>query len=77
MVFETIRKLISEQLDYDEEKITEETDFLKDLNADSLDVVELTMSVEDAFSIQEIPEDALRELHTVGDLVAYVKQAIQ
>ena len=71
-VFESIRDLISEQFDVDAETITEDTDFLDDLDADSLDVVELAMGMEEVFGIPEIKEDEIRTIRTVGDLVAYV-----
>lgn len=71
-VFESIRDLISEQFDVDAETITEETDFLADLDADSLDVVELAMGLEEVFGIPEIKEDDIRGIRTVGDLVAYI-----
>ena len=71
-VFESIRDLISEQFDVDAETITEETDFLADLDADSLDVVELAMGLEEVFGIPEIKEDEIRGIRTVGDLAAYI-----
>ena len=71
-VFESIRDLISEQFDVDAETITEETDFLADLDADSLDVVELAMGLEEVFGIPEIKEDEIRGIRTVGDLVSYI-----
>ncbi len=77
MVFERIKDMVAQQLDVDAETITEDTDFINDLNADSLDVVELAMSVEDAFSIPEIGEEDMRAMHTVGDLVAYVTRMIE
>ena len=55
--------------------ITPETNFMTDLDADSLDVVELAMSIEDEFSIPEISEDDIRSIQTVGDLVDYVVRA--
>ena len=73
MILEKIKDIVSEQFDVDREKITEETDFLNDLDADSLDVVELSMSIEEAFKLPEIGEDDIRSISTVGDLVAYVK----
>ena len=76
MVFEKIRDIVSEQFDVDKENITEDTDFLSDLDADSLDVVELAMSIEEAFRLPEIGEDDIRSIATVGDLVAYVNRAL-
>ena len=60
----------------DEDKITEDTNFLSDLDADSLDVVELAMGLEEAFGIPEISEDEIKGVQTVGDLVAYVTSVL-
>ncbi|MBR1660488.1 MAG: acyl carrier protein [Oscillospiraceae bacterium] len=76
MVFEQIRDIVCEQFDVDRENVTEDTDFLSDLDADSLDVVELAMSIEEAFHLPEIGEDDIRSIATVGDLVAYVNRAL-
>ena len=75
MEFEKIRALICEQFDVKPEQITEETNFLQDLSADSLDFVELVMNIEDAFGLDEIGEDEIRSIQTVGDLVDYVVKA--
>ena len=56
MIFETIQKLICEQFAVDPDSITEDTNFLQDLSADSLDFVELVMNIEDSFSLPEISE---------------------
>ena len=72
MIFEKIRELICEQFDVDPEQITEDTNFLQDLSADSLDFVELVMNIEDSFDLPEISEDEIRSIQTVGDLVEYV-----
>ena len=73
MEFEKIRELICEQFAVDPTTITEETNFLQDLSADSLDFVELVMNIEDTFELPEIGEEKIRSIQTVGDLVAYVK----
>ena len=75
MVFEKIRDLICEQFDIEPEQITEDTNFLQDLSADSLDFVELVMNIEDTFHLPEIGEDEIRSIQTVGDLVAFVSRA--
>jgi len=72
MVFDKIREIICEQFGTAPEKVTGETRFVEDLNADSLDVVELIMSMEDAFSLPEVSEDDIRSIRTVDDLVRYV-----
>ena len=76
MIFEKIRAIVSVQFDVDEEEITEETNFLNDLDADSLDVVELAMSMEDEFGLAELGEEEIKRIQTVGDLVAYVSKAM-
>ena len=75
-VFERVRDIVSEQFDLEPENVTEDTDFLSELDADSLDVVELAMSVEESFGIPQISEDDIRGIQTVGDLVAYVEKAL-
>lgn len=70
--FERIRELLAEQLDIDEDKITMDSDILEDFEADSLDVVDMVMSLEDEFGV-EIPDEEIENLHTVGDVVRYVE----
>ena len=74
MIFNKIKELICEQFDVDPEQITEETNFLQDLSADSLDFVELVMNIEDTFGLPEIGEDDIRAIQTIGDLVKYVQK---
>ena len=70
--FERIRELLAEQLDIDEEKITMDSNILEDFEADSLDVVDMVMSLEDEFGVK-IPDEEIENLHTVGDVVRYVE----
>ena len=72
-VFERIRAMLAEQLDIEEVKITMESDILEDFEADSLDVVDMVMTLEDEFGI-EIPAEEIENLHTVGDVVRYVEE---
>lgn len=72
MVFERIKKIIAEQLGAAEDDVTMETTFIEDLGADSLDVVELVMAIEDEFDM-EIDEDEAENISTVGDVVDYIK----
>ena len=75
MVFEKMKKILAEQLDADIETITLETDIADDLGADSLDVVEMLMSIEDEFEI-EIPDEKIESLKTVGQVVEYIQENI-
>ena len=72
MVFEKVKQLIVEQLDVDPESITMDTDFMKDLEADSLDAVEIILGVEEEYGI-EIPDDIAENFTKVGDIVKYVE----
>ena len=73
MIFEKIKKLLADQLDADEDDMTMETDIAKDLGADSLDVVELLMSIEDEFNI-EIPDEEIENIRTIGELTEYIQE---
>ena len=73
MVFEKIRDIIAEQLDVTPESITMETDLMKDLEADSLDAVEIIMAIEDEYGI-EIPDEEAETIQTVADLVRFVEE---
>ena len=77
MVLEQIIKMVAEQFMIDKNEITADTSFVDDLGADSLDVVELTMALEETFSLPDTPEDELTNIHTVGDLADYVSRATQ
>lgn len=76
MVFEKLRALIMDQFAVDEDAVTMETSFADDLGADSLDIVELTMAIEEAFDLPEMEEDEMKELVTVGDVVRSIGQMI-
>ncbi len=77
-VFERVRKIIAEQLGVDEAEIKPETSFVEDLNADSLDLVELIMSLEEEFSKEgktiEISDEDAEKIATVQDAVTYIKE---
>ncbi len=75
MVFEKIREIVSQQLGVDAEEITLSSTFIEDLGADSLDVVELVMAMEDEFEL-EIDEDEADGISTIGDVVDYIKARI-
>ena len=71
-MLEEMRKMIAEQLSCDENEITADTSFKDDLGADSLDLFELVMALEDEYSV-EIPAEDLEQLTTVGDVMNYLK----
>ncbi len=72
MVFEKLKGIIVDQLDVEEDQIALEASFQDDLDADSLDVVELIMAIEDEFDI-EIPDEDAEKISTVKDAVDYIK----
>jgi len=69
MLFEKVRDIIARQLDIDPATITAESRLVEDLKADSLDIVELIMDLEQEFDV-EIPDEELPNVHTIGDIVA-------
>ena len=75
MVFEKLKGIICEQLDVEEDKVTVEASIVDDLGADSLDVVDLIMSLEEEFDI-EIPDEDVENMKTVGDMVKYIESKI-
>ena len=72
MVFEKVRDILVDQLDVEEEKVTMDASITDDLGADSLDVVDLVMSLEEEFDV-EIPDDQVENIKTVGDIVRYIE----
>ena len=72
-MFEEMKDLIAEGLNIDESKITEESSFKDDLGADSLDLFELVMSLEDKYDV-EIPSEELEKLLTVGYVIKYIEE---
>ena len=72
MIFEKIRQILCDQLDIEESEVTMESNIAEDLGADSLDVVDLIMSIEDEFEI-EVPDDNAENIKTVGDVVNFIE----
>lgn len=73
ITFEELRELIAQQFDRDTEDVTMETTFTDDLDADSLDLVDLSMELEDQFGISEMKEEDVERIKTVGDLYHYIQ----
>ena len=72
MVFEKVKSIIVDQLDVEEEKVVSEAVITDDHGADSLDVVDLVMAIEEEFDV-EIPDEAVENIKTVGDIVSYIE----
>ncbi len=72
MVFERIAEILAEQLGLDADKITADSLFEEDLDADSLDIIDLVMSIEDEFQL-EVPDEIIEEAKTVGDIVNFIE----
>lgn len=75
MEFEKLKEAITDILNVDPNEVTEETTFMEDLGADSLDVYQIVMKIEEAFEI-EIPPEAIKEISTVGEAVLLIKNCI-
>ncbi len=71
MIFEKVTEILAEQLAADKDAMTAETKIAEDLGADSLDLVDLLMSMEDEFGI-EFPDEEVENLRTIGDVVNYI-----
>ncbi len=71
--FEKISQMLADQLSIDVDKIEMDSDILEDFEADSLDIVDMVMSLEDEFGL-EVPDEDVENLHTVGDVVRYVEE---
>ncbi len=74
-IFDRVKKVVVEQLEVEPEKVTPDASFANDLQADSLDVVELVMALEEEFDI-EIPDDAAEQIDTVGKAVEYINEKV-
>ena len=76
MIFEKVAALIAEQFNMDADSITMDTSFADDLNADSVDIVDLSMALEEEFDIEELGEEDLSSISTVGDLVRFLQNRL-
>ena len=75
MVLDKIKDMLEKQLAIDKSKITEDSDIIKDIGADSLDIVEFLMDAENEWGITNEEED-VKNLHTIGDVVKYIESRI-
>ena len=75
-MFEKVKALIADKLSINEDEITMESAFVDDLNADSLDIVELIMALEDELDM-EIPDEEAEKFVTVGDVVNFIKAEVE
>ena len=75
MVLEKVKDILAKQFEVEADTITAQTEIAEDLGADSLDVVDVLMSLEDAFDV-EIPDEEIEKLTTVGALVSYIEEHI-
>ena len=75
MILDVIKGMIIDQLGVSEDELQLETNLMKDLEADSLDAVEIIMAIEDEYDI-EIPDEDAERFQTIGDIVSYVEKAI-
>lgn len=75
MIFERLVRLLSEQFGLEAEDITEDTG-MEELGADSVDLVELSMNLEEEFGIEEMGEEDIASIHNVGDLVNYLQKKL-
>jgi acyl carrier protein len=74
MVLDKVISMVADQFMIDASEVSPDTLFVDDLGADSLDVVELTMALEEEFSLPDTPEEELMNIHTVGDLAEYISR---
>ena len=74
-IFETVQSILADQLGIEPDQVTMDANFIDDLNADSLDIVELVMAMEQEFGIS-IPDDEAERIKTVGDAVNFIKDCV-
>ncbi len=75
MVFEKVREILCEQLEIDPDEVTLDTNIVDDLGADSLDLVDFVMSLENEFD-KEIPDEDIENIRTIGDIVSYIEDSL-
>jgi len=73
VVFDKVKAILVDQLDVDENKVTMEASITDDLGADSLDIADIVMSIEEEFNV-EVPDEQLQNIKVVGDIVKYIEE---
>lgn len=76
MIFDKLKTIIAQQFGVEESSITADMSFEDDLGADSVDIVELSMALEEEFEVEEMSEDDVAGIHTVGDLLKYLQERL-
>lgn len=77
MIFDKLKAIIAQQFGVEEGSITVEMSFEDDLGADSVDIVELSMALEEEFDVEEMGEDDVVNIHTVGDLLKFLQERLE
>ena len=77
MIFEKLKDILAEQFNVDVDSITAETSFEDDLGADSVDILEVSLALEEEFGIEEMGEEDLSGIHTVGDLLKFLQDRLE
>lgn len=75
MVYEKLKEILAEQLDIDPQEITKDSLLIEDLGADSLDAIDIVMSVEDEFKL-EVPDEIIEKIETVGDMLNFIENNV-
>ncbi|HPR40651.1 MAG TPA: acyl carrier protein [Oscillospiraceae bacterium] len=75
MVFEKVKEILCDQLDVEEDQVTMDSNIVEDFGADSLDIVDLIMSLEEEFD-KEIPDEEIENIKTVGDIVRFIETSL-
>jgi len=75
VVFEKVKEILCDQLDVEEEQVTMDSNIVEDFGADSLDIVDLIMSLEEEFD-KEIPDEEIENIKTVGDIVRFIETSL-
>ena len=76
-VYQTIAEMVADRFNKSVEDLSRDPEFIADLSADSLDQIELTMDIEEEFDLNEVPEETLMKIVTIGDLVDYVESVVE